>query len=204
MSTKSTIAHGPSFHLYHEVGDDRYVYLEVEGVPFLAFYDRVVVPVPVHVWEHARRFPGVDLSLADETDKEVRERVEGAVDGRAVAYEEAGTDQQRALADLLGSIPYGSASDPRDEQIARGVEYYGHRRDHKRQVREAIRRLDEERGGRRPPPLGVEAARRALFGAERLLHNLRQDLDPDDPRRELIDERRAECRAVMGTLPRGG
>ena len=204
MSTKSTIAHGPSFHLYHEIGDDHYVYLRIEGVPFHAGYDQVVVPVPVHVWEHARRFSGIDLSLADETDEEVRERVEGAVDGRAAAYEEAETDRQRALADLLGIIPYGPASAPREEQIASGVEHYEQRRSYQRQVREAIRRLDEERGGRRPPPLGVEAARRALFGAERLLHNLRQDLDPDDPRREMIDETRAECLAAMGSLPRGG
>lgn len=33
MSTKSTIAHGPTFHLYNDLGDERYVYLELESVP---------------------------------------------------------------------------------------------------------------------------------------------------------------------------
>ena len=75
MSTKATIAHGPAFHLYHEIGDDHYVYLELEGVPFHAAYDRVVVPVPVHVWEHVRRFSGVDLSLADATVLSIRRRI---------------------------------------------------------------------------------------------------------------------------------
>ncbi|MGB3545189.1 hypothetical protein [Rubrivirga sp.] len=44
MSTKATVAHGPSFHLYHEVFDDRYVYLELDGAHFVASYDRVMVP----------------------------------------------------------------------------------------------------------------------------------------------------------------
>jgi hypothetical protein len=32
MSTKSTIAYGPTFHFYHEALDDNYVYLELEQV----------------------------------------------------------------------------------------------------------------------------------------------------------------------------
>ncbi len=36
MSTKSTLTHGPTFHLYNEVFDERTVYLELEGVPFEA------------------------------------------------------------------------------------------------------------------------------------------------------------------------
>jgi hypothetical protein len=36
MSTKSAIAHGRNFHLYHEPFDEDYVYLELEGAKFEA------------------------------------------------------------------------------------------------------------------------------------------------------------------------
>ncbi|HAS31342.1 MAG: hypothetical protein CMM84_19105 [Rhodothermaceae bacterium] len=143
MSTKATIAHGPAFHLYHEIGDDRYVYLEVEGVPFQASYDRVVVPVPVHIWEHARRYPGIDLSLADATDDELRAEVEAYVDERIARYEAAEDDRERAFASVIGSIGYGPADAPREEQIAHGMEGRLRRRAYERQVRMAIERLSE-------------------------------------------------------------
>jgi hypothetical protein len=41
MSTKSTIAYGRNFHLYHEALDEDYVYLELEGTKFEASYNRV-------------------------------------------------------------------------------------------------------------------------------------------------------------------
>ena len=144
MSTKATIAHGPTFHLYHEVFDDRYVYLELDGAQFEASYDRVMVPIPVHVWEHVRRFPGIDLSLADATDDELRADVEAYVDERIARYEAAATDQQRAFANVIGSLGYGPADAPREEQVALGLKEREHRRKYERQVRAAIERLDAE------------------------------------------------------------
>ena len=55
MSTKSTIAHDRNFHLYREAFDEDYVYLEVEGTKFEASYNRVMLPIPVHVWEALRQ-----------------------------------------------------------------------------------------------------------------------------------------------------
>ncbi|MDT0631424.1 hypothetical protein [Rubrivirga litoralis] len=144
MSTKATITYGPTFHLYHEVFDDRFVYLELDGAQFEASYDRVMVPIPVHVWEHVRRFPGVDLSLADATDDELRADVEAYVDERAARYAKAETERGRALAGLLGSLTYGSAADPREEQIARGIEDAERRRAYQREVRAAIGRLGSD------------------------------------------------------------
>ena len=143
MSTKATIAHGPAFHLYHEIGDDHYVYLELEGVPFHAAYDRVVVPVPVHVWEHVRRFSGVDLSLADAPDDELRSDVEAYVDARIARYEAATNDRERAFASVVGSIGYGPADAPREEQVAQGMEERLRRRAYEREVRMAIERLND-------------------------------------------------------------
>lgn len=206
MSTKSTIAHGPTFHLYHEVGDSRSVYLRLDGAPFDASYDRVTVPIPVHVWEHARRFPGIDLSFADATDAEITTCVEGYVDGRIAQLDAAEDDRQRALAHLAGSIPYGPADDPREDQIARGLADEHRRRTYQREVRAAIERLRrEDRRAPSPRPQAEDAAEplRALSSADRLLHDLRQHLEPDDSKRDLIDEVRAECQAAMESLSGG-
>ena len=80
MSTKATIAHGPNFHLYHEVFDEDNVYFELEGTQFEAGNNRVMVPIPVHVWEVIRQYPGIDLLYADKTDAELSQLVEQQVD----------------------------------------------------------------------------------------------------------------------------
>ena len=89
MSTKITIAHGRNFHLYQEALDEDNVHLELEGIKFEASYNRVMVPIPVHVWEVIRRYPGIDLKYADRTDTEIRRYVEQEVDERVKLYEEA-------------------------------------------------------------------------------------------------------------------
>ena len=76
------------------------------------------MPVPVHIWEHARRHPGIDLSLADATDDELRAEVEAYVDERIARYEAATNDRERAFASVIGSIGYGPADAPREEQAA--------------------------------------------------------------------------------------
>ena len=149
MSTKATIARGPTFHLYHGVFDDESVYLELDGARFEASPDRVVVPIPVHAWEHARRFPGVDLSLADAADDELRADVEAYVDDRIVQYGAAETDRDRAFLAVVGSLVYGPADAPREEQVARGMEERRRRRDYERGVRAAVERLGS---GGRPSP----------------------------------------------------
>src|SRR5215467_8630207 len=123
MSTKSTIAHGRNFHLYHEALDEDCVYLELEGTKFEASYSRVMVPIPVHIWEVIRRYPGIDLEYADKTDAEIRDYVEQEVDERLKEYENA-NKRAKALVSLSGSLAFGTADQPRDQQIAKGIEYY--------------------------------------------------------------------------------
>jgi hypothetical protein len=142
MSTKATLAHGSHFHLYREVLDEDFIYLELEGVPFTASYNRVTVPIPVHIWEVIRRHEGADLSWADKTDEQLLQHVEQAVDERIERYRSAETEESRRLIVLLGAIPYGRADEPRGEQIARGVAYFRHRREHQQQIKQAIEALE--------------------------------------------------------------
>lgn len=87
MSTKCSLTHGPGFHLYREMFDDDNVYLEVEGTHFEAAYNRVMLPIPVHVWEVIRRYPGASYEYTDKTDAELRDEVERSVGGRLKRYE---------------------------------------------------------------------------------------------------------------------
>jgi hypothetical protein len=139
MSTKATIAYGPTFHFYHEALDDDYVYLELEQVAFEASYNQVMVPIPVHIWEVIRQYPGVDLSWADKSDEEILNHVSQDVDDRIQKFAEAGAN--KGLISLFGGLVYGRADDPRDEQIERGVAYYHKLREHQQQVMAAIEEL---------------------------------------------------------------
>lgn len=141
MSTKETLAYGPHFHLYREILDDNYVYLEVEGTQFEASYGHVMVPIPVHIWEVIRRHPGIDLQLADKTDEELRQHVERIVDERLKRYEQA-DEQAKGLAALAGSLTLGKADEPRGAQLAAGIEHYTRLREHQQQIQMAIAELE--------------------------------------------------------------
>ncbi len=138
MSTKSTLAYGDSFHFYEEVLDEHYVYLELQGVNYEAGYNRVMVPIPIHIWEVIRKYGAPDLSLVDKTDEELLAKVEKYVDERIKEYEQ----NPSALNNYFGSLAYGAASDPRSEQIQRGIEYYQVRRRDQQEIKAAINALE--------------------------------------------------------------
>ena len=143
MSTKATIAHGPNFHFYHEAFDEDHVYLEVEGTQFEAGYNRVMVPIPVHIWEVIRHYPGVDLSFAEKTDEDLQQYVEQEVDERIKRYQEA-NENAKGLVSLFGSLVYGTADEPREKQIGAGLTHFMRAREHQRQIKEAIAELEEQ------------------------------------------------------------
>lgn len=125
MSTKSTIAHGRDFHFYHEALDEDNVYLEIENVEFEASYRRVMVRIPVDIWEVIRRTGAACLDLVNSSDEELRQMVERQVDKRLAEYERARGDSRReALISLCGTLVFGSAHEPREEQIRHGLDYY--------------------------------------------------------------------------------
>jgi|SRR5581483_1003167 len=143
MSTKSTIAHGPNFHFYHEVLDEDYVYLELEGVQFEAGYNRVMVPIPVHIWEVIRHYPSVDLSFAEKTDEDLQRYVEQEVEERIKRYQEA-HENAKGLVRMFGSLAYGSADEPQERQIAEGLAHFTKVREHQRQIKAAIVELEKQ------------------------------------------------------------
>ncbi|MFQ4137293.1 hypothetical protein PGN35_013330 [Nodosilinea sp. PGN35] len=142
MSTKATIAYGQTFHFYHEALDDNYVYLELEQVQFEASYNRVMVPIPVHIWEVIRQYPGIDLSWADKSDAEILDYVSQNVDERIRDYEAAESDK-KGWVSILGGLVFGKANDPRDTQIEQGVAHYQRLREHQQQVKAAMAELQQ-------------------------------------------------------------
>jgi hypothetical protein len=156
MSTKSTVAYGSNFHFYKEALDESFIYLELEGVQFEASYNRVTVPIPVHIWEVIRRYPGIDLSWAEKSDEEIVQYVERAVDERIREYQEADERSKKLIA-FFGSLVFGGADISRSEQIETGIAYFQRTREHQQQVKRAIEELERDnsrssRGGN-PPDL---------------------------------------------------
>lgn len=151
MSTRSTLAHGPGFHLYHDLIDRDNVYLEIEGTQVETDYGRTMVPIPMHVWEVIRRYQGIDLQLADKTDDELRRYVEQELDARLAWYGQLDEGVKR-MAAIAGSVTWGFADQPRGVQLTKGLEYFIHLREHQRQVQRAITELEQlnTKGHNRP------------------------------------------------------
>ena len=143
MSTKSSIAYGSNFHLYHEALDDSYIHLELEQVPFEAAYNRVTVPIPVHIWEVIRQYPGIDLTWAEKLDEDILQHVRKEVRERIERFKTA-DDAQAALISLSGSMTYGSAELPEVEQIQKGIDSFYALRAHQQQVKAAIDELAKQ------------------------------------------------------------
>ena len=141
MSTRSTLAHGPSFHLYHDLIDRDHVYLEIEGTKVEADYGRTIVPIPMHIWEVIRRYQGIDLQLADKTDDELRQYVEQELDARLTWYGQL-DEKVKRMAAIAGSVTWGGADQPRGVQLTKGLEYFTRLREHQRQVQQAIAELE--------------------------------------------------------------
>lgn len=146
MSTKCTIAHGENFHFYHEALDDDHVYLELETTHFEAGYRRVMLPIPIHIWETIRHLGGAQLDLADKQDDELLAMVESEVDQRIAEYQQAARERpdRAALVSFIGSLSYGRANLPRVDQIHKGMEYFRHKRQRQREVRSLIAAVGSE------------------------------------------------------------
>jgi hypothetical protein len=132
MSTKSSIACGPNFHLYHEAFEQDAVYLELEQAFFEASPDKITVAIPVVVWEVIRQYAGADLSWAVKSDEEIRQWVGHEVDER-IALSQAAT-ANRAFFRGGRDLAFGSVDDPREMQLKHGLAYCFEMREKQRQL----------------------------------------------------------------------
>lgn len=138
MSTKVNIACSRNrFHLYHEIFDDENVYIELTGVEFRATPQNISVQIPLEIWEVVRTRAPVRLSWAGKSDDDVRAHVEREVDER---IEQARQGKHW----LSGSLVYGAADRPREEQIRAGMRFLMETRDRQTRIAQAIQVLEAE------------------------------------------------------------
>jgi hypothetical protein len=143
MSTKHTLAHGDHFHFYHEIGDDNQVYLELENSHFEAGYNRVMVPIPIHIWETIRHFGRARLGRRYDTDEDMLRRVRNMVDLRINIYEIAMREDPDFASRFRSErcLVYGAPDEPREAQIEAGLAYYRRERQRQQDIKQALAAL---------------------------------------------------------------
>lgn len=136
MTVKATLAYGKNFHFYHEALDNNHVYLELEDVSYDVGYRRVMVAIPIDVWEIIRVQGAAKLDLVDASDEELITLTEEAVEARIKGYERLmGSDQEKASwLRFSDSVKFGPADAPREQQFLRGIEYYRTERERQREI----------------------------------------------------------------------
>ena len=136
MTVKATLAYGKNFHFYHETLDNNHVYLELEDVPYDAGDRRIMVAIPIDVWEVIRGLGQADLDLVEASDEELIRLVEEKVDGRVAGYEKLlESDYERAgWMRFSEATKFGATDAPREEQIARGLAFFRTERARQREV----------------------------------------------------------------------
>jgi hypothetical protein len=136
MTVKATLAYGKNFHFYHEGLDNNHVYLELEDVSYDAGYRRLMVAIPIDIWEVIRELGAANLDLINVSDEKLIEMVERKVEERITGYESAhkADPENAGWLRFTDSAVFGSMDEPREQQIIRGVEYYKTERERQREV----------------------------------------------------------------------
>lgn len=125
MSTRCSIKYGDKFHLYNECLDNENVYLEIEMDEDAEVHGKhVTIKIPAEIWEVLREHSQMkNYDLVDKTDEQIYKDVLVEVEERIERYKNA-PEKQKGLYSMFGCIPFGSAEDPAEDQIMRGLEYY--------------------------------------------------------------------------------
>lgn len=137
MTVKATLAYGKNFHFYHEAFDNNHVYLELEDVSYDAGYRRLMVAIPIDVWEVIRGLAPAELDLANASDEELIRLVEERVSKRIAEYDAARrtSPEEADRLRFIDSVMFGAADEMREQQMTRGVEYYKTERNRQCEVR---------------------------------------------------------------------
>jgi hypothetical protein len=144
MPVKVTLAYGKNFHFFHEALDANQVYLELEDTVFEVGYRRIMISIPIDIWETIRRLGGAGLDLVNTSNEELAQLVEGAVHRRIAEYERVkkSEPEKAELLRFSNSVIFGAADEAREQQIMKGLEY--HRTERERQ-REVISRMAQHK-----------------------------------------------------------
>lgn len=136
MTVKATLAYGKNFHFYHEALDNNHVYLELEDVSYDASYRRVMVAIPIDVWEVIRGLGVARLDLVNVPDDELIRLVEDKVDARVDEHEKdrAFDGEQTEQVKLTDYVEFGPIDSTREQQISRGLDYYKMERERQRDI----------------------------------------------------------------------
>lgn len=136
MTVKTTLAYGRNFHFYLQAHENNYVYLELEDVPYEVGYRRVMLALPVDVWETLRGLAATQLDLINASDAELIEMVTLKVDERVSEYKRVrSSDPEKAdTVRFKNSIMFGTADAPPEEQVERGIQYYKLERERQRAI----------------------------------------------------------------------
>ena len=136
MPPKISIAYGKNFHFYREAHEHNYVYLEMEDVPYEVGYLRVMLAIPVDIWETIRSLGAPSLDLVNASDADLLEKVMNRVDERAAEYERARSSNREVteMIRLRDSLIFGAADEPHEDQVARGVHSYKVERERQRAI----------------------------------------------------------------------
>jgi hypothetical protein len=143
MLNTRTLAEGDDFRLYHIVADDNHVYLDLKTSHFAAGYNRVMVPIPIHIWETIRHRGQARLDLVDKTDEDLLAEVRSYVDLRirCMSIWMQKDPDRAAQIGLIGCSIYGAADEPREAQIEAGMAYIRRERQRQREIKQAIEAL---------------------------------------------------------------
>jgi DNA-binding Lrp family transcriptional regulator len=133
---KTTLAYGRNFHFFQERLENNFVYLELEDAPYDVGYRRIMVAIPVDVWEVIRNLGELRLDLVDADDEELMGLVESKVDKRMVEYARVrSSDTEKAeLLRFNDSMAFGAADEEREKQVTRGLEYFRTERERQRGI----------------------------------------------------------------------
>lgn len=136
MPPKVTIAYGRNFHFYREAHEHNYVYLELEDAPYEVGYLRLMLAIPVDIWETIRSLSATQLDLVNSSDADLIRAVTSRVDERITEYEgvRSSSREKAETLRLKESLIFGVADDPREEQVARGLQSYKVERERQRAI----------------------------------------------------------------------
>lgn len=136
MAIKATLAYGKGFHFYHEALDNNHVYLELEDVSYDVGYRRMMVAIPIDIWEVIRVLGAAKLDLIDVSDEELINLVEGKVSKRIAEYEAAkrASPEEANRLRFSDAVAFGAMDAAREKQVDRGINYYRTERDRQREV----------------------------------------------------------------------